>query len=95
MSDDEIALRIGRDVLSLREALADLKHLSCKRRQIGEGMNEGKRLLENPSDENWRKAESIELLDRNELFKLVRKIEETEKRIADLRAQFADLFPGK
>ena len=92
MSDDEIALRTGRDVVALRKALADLKHLECKRRQMGESLEAAKRLLDDPTQEAWHAATPMEWFDKSALFKVLRDIDATTKRIAALREQFTDLM---
>lgn len=60
MSEDEIALRTGRDVMALRKALDDLRHLQCKRRQMQESLDIAKRVLTEPSTEVLEAATPME-----------------------------------
>lgn len=92
MSEEEIALRTGRDVVALRKALADLQHLQCKRRQMGESLDTAKRLLADPTEAAWDAATPMEWFDKSALFEVLRAIDDTQKRIAALRKQFADLM---
>ena len=92
MSEDEIAIRAGRDVVALRKALADLKNLQCKKRQMGESLDAAKALLADPTKEAWEAATEMEWFDRAGLFETVREIEALEKRIAALRKNFEDLM---
>ena len=56
MGEEEIAARAGRDVVTLRNTLASLKHLQCKRRQMSESLDTAKQLLDNPSKQIWEAA---------------------------------------
>ena len=92
MGEDEIAVRAGRDVVALRKAIAELKHLQCKRRQMGESLDAAKALLASPTAEAWEAATPMEWFDKAALFQVVREIEALERRIASLRRSFEDLM---
>lgn len=92
MTNEEIVNRTGKDVLMLRSALADQKNLYCKRRHLLGSFAAAKRLLENPSPDAWKPATDMEWVSKDELFELVKEIEQKEREIANLRGQFEDLF---